>query len=160
MDNTLNYLEWYLDKGVTPMQIEDYQPSAPAPARVEHAENNSTLVYVRKLRQPPERVWTALTDAEQLPKWAPYRPSRNLTETGDVTLNMIDGSTPEVYESEVKEVIANEVLEYSWGKACCVGNWLPTNPAQHSHCVIASKIQNGLLRRRQAGTCAWIWLKS
>ena len=96
------------------MQIEDYKPTAPAPAHVEHSENTSTLVYVRKLRQPPERVWAALTDAEQLPKWAPYRPSRNLTETGAVSINMIDGSTPEVYESEVKEVIPNEVLEYSW----------------------------------------------
>ncbi|MDP6415344.1 MAG: hypothetical protein QGG54_10045, partial [Gammaproteobacteria bacterium] len=84
---------------------------------------------------------------------------RNLTETGDVSINMIDGSTPEVYESEVKEVIPNEVLEYSWG-VCCVGNWLPANPAQHSHCDIPLKIQNGLPRRRQAGTCAWIWLKS
>ncbi len=142
------------------MQIEDYKPTAPAPAHVEHSENTSTLVYVRKLRQPAERVWAALTDAEQLPKWAPYRPSRNLTETGAVSINMIDGSTPEVYESEVKEVIPNEVLEYSWGgKACCVGSWLPANPAQHSHCVRPLKIQNGFPRRQRAGTCAWISLK-
>ena len=97
------------------MRSEDYQPTPPAQAHTEHTENTSTLVFIRELQHPPERVWAALTDADQIAKWAPYRPDRNLTEAGDVAIRMLDGSTPEVYQSVVQEVVANEKLQYSWG---------------------------------------------
>jgi uncharacterized protein YndB with AHSA1/START domain len=37
-----------------------------------------TLVFVRRLRHPAEKVWVALTDPESLAAWAPLEPERLL----------------------------------------------------------------------------------
>ena len=37
-----------------------------------------TLIFIRDLRHPPDEVWAALTDPEQLPAWAPYTADRHL----------------------------------------------------------------------------------
>jgi len=99
------------------MRTEDYQPGPPATVHTERSENRVTLVFVREFRHSPEKVWAALTDANQVAKWAPFGPSRNLTELGDVSLKMNDGSVPEVYASTVKQIVPNQKLEYSWGES-------------------------------------------
>src|SRR5688572_18624955 len=53
------------------------------------------LIFVRALRHPPERVWTALTDPVEQRKWAPFVSDRDLGVLGDVTLTMIDGENRE-----------------------------------------------------------------
>jgi hypothetical protein len=35
-------------------------------------ENKWTLVFIRNLRHPPEKVWAALIDPAHLVKWTPY----------------------------------------------------------------------------------------
>lgn len=97
------------------MRIEDYTPSAPAEVSRDSEDGNAVLIFVREIQHPPERVWSAMIEAEKLPKWAPYQPDRNLDELGPVTLRMVDGSEPELYPSEVFEVISQEKLKYSWG---------------------------------------------
>ena len=97
------------------MLIEDYQPGPHAKVSTHSSEGHTTLVFERESKHSPEKVWTALTEPEQVDKWAPYGPSRNLAELGSVTLKMNDGSTPEEYAAEVKQVIPNQLLEYSWG---------------------------------------------
>lgn len=97
------------------MRLEDYKPSEPAQVSCEKSDGKSTLIFIRQISHSPAKVWSALTEAEKLPKWNPFKPDRNLTEPGPVTLRMIDGSTPEIYESEVYEVVPQKRLKFSWG---------------------------------------------
>ena len=97
------------------MRLEDYKPSEPAEVSCKSEEGKSTLVFVREIHHSPEKVWSAMIEAEKIPKWAPYAPDRDLDVTGPVNLRMIDGSEPELYESEVYEVVPVKKLKYSWG---------------------------------------------
>jgi uncharacterized protein YndB with AHSA1/START domain len=77
--------------------------------------NRWTLVFVRDLHHPPEKVWEALTDPAQLREWAPFDASRNLAETGDAILTMVNGDTRQDMDAVVTRVDAPKVLEYIWG---------------------------------------------
>ena len=70
-------------------------------------------VLVRDLRHPPERVWAAITDPQQLREWAPFDSDRNLGAVGTATLSTV--GTPMVSEAKVRRADAPKVLEYSWG---------------------------------------------
>lgn len=74
-----------------------------------------TLVLVRDLRHPPDRVWTALTDPGQLSGWAPFTTDRDLASTGDATLTMVDGDTAVDLPASVRRAEPPTLLEYTWG---------------------------------------------
>ena len=74
-----------------------------------------TLVFVRVLRHPPERVWTALTDPAELRAWSPFVTDRDLGRPGEATLTMIDGDTAEELPGRVTRAEPPTVLEYTWG---------------------------------------------
>jgi uncharacterized protein YndB with AHSA1/START domain len=74
-----------------------------------------TLVFVRTLRHPPERVWAALTEPAQLHEWAPYTADHDLSRTGEATLTMIDGDTHQDLAASVTRAEAPALLEYSLG---------------------------------------------
>lgn len=74
-----------------------------------------TLVFVRDLKHPPEKVWAALTDPAQLGKWSPYTTDRNLGSTGDATITMIDGESSEDMPATVTQAEPVKLLEYTWG---------------------------------------------
>lgn len=74
-----------------------------------------TLVFVRELGHPPEKVWSALTDPEQLRRWAPYTADRNLASTGDATLTMVDGDSSETLPGAVTRAEPPTLLEHAWG---------------------------------------------
>ena len=97
------------------MKLDDYKPSPPAEVECTSESGRTTLVFIRQLRHPPEKVWQAMTQAAKIAKWAPYEPSRDLDALGAVTLRMTDGSTPELYESEVLEIEEGKLVVYSWG---------------------------------------------
>jgi uncharacterized protein YndB with AHSA1/START domain len=78
-------------------------------------DNRWTLIFVRELRQPPEKVWAALTDPAQLNEWAPYTADRDLGSPGEVTLTMIDGDTAVELAATVHRAERPSLLEYSWG---------------------------------------------
>ncbi len=99
------------------MDIEDYQPGANALVSTHSVGGQTTLTFVREIRHSPEKVWASLTIAEQIPQWAPYQPNRDLSKLGPVVLTMVDGSTPENYDSEVHQIVPKQVLEYSWGES-------------------------------------------
>ncbi|GAA4586764.1 uncharacterized protein YndB with AHSA1/START domain [Actinoplanes octamycinicus] len=75
-----------------------------------------TLIFIRELPQPPERVWAALVDPERLDRWAPFTASRPLTETGPATLTMVDGDERTALPAFVHRVEATQLLEYTWGE--------------------------------------------
>jgi uncharacterized protein YndB with AHSA1/START domain len=94
---------------------EKYSPGAAAGAEVRKEGDKWTLVLVRELRHPPEKVWHALTDPAHLREWAPFDADRNLDTSGPVKLLTVGAPTPQVSETRVKRAEAPRLLEYSWG---------------------------------------------
>jgi uncharacterized protein YndB with AHSA1/START domain len=94
---------------------EQYVPGAASGAEVRKDGDKWTLVLVRDLPHPPEKVWKALTDPEQLREWAPFDSDRNLGVLGTAKLTTVGAPTPHVSETQVKSADAPRALEYSWG---------------------------------------------
>jgi len=92
---------------------ESYMPGPAAGAEIRKEGEQWTLVLVRELRHPPEKVWKALTDPAQLQAWAPFDADRTLAAVGPVKLSTI--GAPMVSQSTVKRVDAPRLLEYGWG---------------------------------------------
>jgi uncharacterized protein YndB with AHSA1/START domain len=99
--------------------MTDRAPYSPGPAggaQIEKDGENWTLVLVRELRHPPEKVWQALTDPASLREWAPFDADRNLGSAGvTVKLTTVGAPTPHVTETTVIRAEAPHVLEYKWG---------------------------------------------
>jgi uncharacterized protein YndB with AHSA1/START domain len=74
-----------------------------------------TLVFVRTLPHPPEKVWAALTDPARLDQWAPFAAARDLSRTGETTLAMVDGPDRTDLPATVLRADAPTLLEYTWG---------------------------------------------
>src|ERR1700751_4240957 len=76
---------------------ERYAPGAAGGAhikkeRLQNGQEKWTLVLVRELRHPPERVWQALTDPAHLREWAPFDAGGNLGTVGTVKLTWMRNS--------------------------------------------------------------------
>lgn len=94
---------------------EQYAPSAAFGAAVRKDGEKWTLVLVRELRQPPAKVWQALTEPDHLREWAPFDSDRNLGTVGTARLSTVGTPTPQVSETQVKRADAPTVLEFNWG---------------------------------------------
>ena len=95
---------------------EQYAPGPASGAEVQKDGEKWTLVLVRELRHPPEKVWLALTDPEHLREWAPFDADGSLAAAGStVKLTAVGAPTPQVSETTVTRADAPKVLEYKWG---------------------------------------------
>ena len=94
---------------------EQYTPSAAGGAEIQKDGEQWTLVLVRDLSHPPARVWTALTDPEQLREWAPFDADRDLGTVGAVKLTTVGAPKPHVTETQVKRAEPLKALEFNWG---------------------------------------------
>lgn len=94
---------------------EEYAPGPAFGADVRRDGAQWTLVLVRDLPHPPQRIWNALTDPAQLREWAPFDSDRNLGAVGSATLSTVGAPTPHVSETQVKQAVAPRVLEFTWG---------------------------------------------
>jgi uncharacterized protein YndB with AHSA1/START domain len=94
---------------------DDYMPGPAAGAEVRKDGEKWTLVLVRELRHPPEKVWKALTDPASLREWAPFDADRSLAAVGPVKLSTVGTPTPQISETQVTRVDAPNLLEYRWG---------------------------------------------
>lgn len=98
------------------MDRDTFQPSPLADAGVRAGEDGGwTLVFIRDLRHPRDKVWAALTDPARLGEWAPYTADRDLGSPGPATLTMIDGEVAEDLHATVTRADPPELLEYDWG---------------------------------------------
>jgi uncharacterized protein YndB with AHSA1/START domain len=94
---------------------EKYAPGPAAGVKIGKKDGETwTLVLERDLRHPPERVWQALTDPDQLREWAPFDSDRSLDAVGTAKLSTF--GTQYVSETHVKRADAPRVLEYEWGR--------------------------------------------
>ena len=96
---------------------EPYSPGPAVGVEVQKRDGDSwTLVLVRTLRQPPEKVWKALTDPAELSQWAPFDATGNLGVAGSrVKLTTVGAPAEHVVETVVKRADAPKALEYQWG---------------------------------------------
>ena len=94
---------------------QPYAPSAAAGAQIQKDGEQWTLVLVRELSHPPAKVWTALTDPEQLREWAPFDADRNLGAVGVAKLTTVGAPKPHVTETQVKRADEPRLLEFNWG---------------------------------------------
>ena len=98
------------------MSIGKYVPGPAASAEVRKDGETWTLVLVRELRHPPEKVWEALTDPAQLREWAPFDADANMGKAGaTVKLATVGAPSPHVTETKVKQADAPHLLVYDWG---------------------------------------------
>ncbi len=94
--------------------MTEFQPYTPGPAsgaRVQKTGEKWTLILVRQLRHPPEKVWQALTDPAHLREWAPFGTNGNLGTAG-ATVKLTWVGTAQVVETRVTRADAPRVLEY------------------------------------------------
>ena len=100
--------------------MADREQYAPGPARGAQVRKDGekwTLILVRELRHPPEKVWLALTDPAHLREWAPFEADGSLGRVGPtVKLTTVGGPTPQVSETTVTRADAPNVLVYNWGR--------------------------------------------
>ena len=95
---------------------EQYTPGPAKAARVRKDGEKWTLILVRELRHPPQKVWQALTDPAQLREWAPFEADRSLGAVGStIKLTTVGAPTAQVSETTVTRADAPKVLEYNWG---------------------------------------------
>ena len=94
---------------------ERYLPGPAAGAEVRKDGENWTLILVRELRHPPEKVWQALTDPASLREWAPFDADGSLGTVGTVKLTTVGAPAPHVSATKVTRADAPKVLEYNWG---------------------------------------------
>src|SRR4249919_510085 len=91
-------------------KLEHYSPGPAAGAEVRKDGEKWTLILVRELRHPPEKVWLALTDPAHLREWAPFVTDANLGTAGSVNLTWV--GTGRAQAATVTRAEPPEVLEY------------------------------------------------
>ena len=82
------------------MSREQYAPGAASCAEVRKEGDKWTLVLVRDLRHPPQKVWKALTEPDHLREWAPFDSDRNLGAVGTAMLTTVGAPAPHVTEAQ------------------------------------------------------------
>jgi uncharacterized protein YndB with AHSA1/START domain len=98
------------------MERADYKPGPLADASAERAADDRwTLVFVRDLHHPREKVWGALVEPGQLREWAPFVPDRDLGGAGPATFTMLGGEEAESSPGEVLRAEPPALLIYDWG---------------------------------------------
>jgi uncharacterized protein YndB with AHSA1/START domain len=95
---------------------QHYSPGPATGAQVRSDGEKRTLILVRELRHPREKVWQALTDPAHLHEWAPFDADGNLSTAGaTVKLTTVGAPTPHVTETTITRADAPNILEYNWG---------------------------------------------
>jgi len=92
------------------MNREQYEPGPASGAEVRKDGPKWTLILVRELRHPPEKVWEALTDPAQLREWAPFVTDGSLGTVGTVNLTWV--GTNATLATKVTRAEAPWLLEY------------------------------------------------
>lgn len=88
-----------------------YTPGPASGAEVRKDGEKWTLILVRDLRHPPEKVWQALTEPEHLREWSPFVVDANLGAAGStVNLTWVGAGVP--HATTVTRADAPEALEY------------------------------------------------
>ena len=88
-----------------------YEPGPASGAQVRKDGEKWTLIMVRELRHPPEKVWQALTDPAHLRQWAPFDVDGRLDSVG-TTVKLTWVGAPRPIDTKVTRADAPKILEY------------------------------------------------
>ena len=91
---------------------EQYTPGPASAAQIRKDGEKWTLILVRELRHPPEKVWQALTDPAHLREWAPFDADRSLGTVGN-SVKLTWMGTPTPLETRVTRADVPKLLEYN-----------------------------------------------
>ena len=91
---------------------DQYEPGPARGAQVRKDGEKWTLILVRELHHPPEKVWQALTDPAHLGEWAPFEVDGNLGTVG-TTVKLTWVGTAQAIETRVSRADAPKTLEYN-----------------------------------------------
>jgi uncharacterized protein YndB with AHSA1/START domain len=91
------------------------RPDDPANGTVETVDGRIVLRYERFLAHPPERVWRAVTEPDELGKWFPAAVELDLAVGGKLrfTFREKDVDSP---DGEVTELDPPRVFAFDWGE--------------------------------------------
>ena len=89
---------------------QQYAPGHAHGADVRKDGEKWTLILVRELHHPPEKVWQALTDPAHLRQWAPFDVDGSLATVGTAKLTWV--GTPHPQQIRVTQADAPLRLEY------------------------------------------------
>ena len=90
---------------------EQYTPGRATGAQVRKDGEKWSLILIRELHHPPERVWQALTDPAHLREWAPFEVDASLGTQGQ-TVKLTWAGTGNVSGATVTRAEAPKVLEF------------------------------------------------
>lgn len=95
---------------------EHYTPGPASGAQIRKDGESWTLVLVKELSHPPEKVWQALTSPAELREWAPFDADGSL-DTAGATVKLTTVGAPSLYitETTVTQAEAPRLLVYNWG---------------------------------------------
>jgi uncharacterized protein YndB with AHSA1/START domain len=110
------------------MTRKTYQPGPAGDIQAELEGTRWTLIFVRELRHPPQRVWSALTEPRELREWAPFDSDRDLGTLGAATLTMAGGDGSEKSPAAVRRADPPVLLEYTWDDDVLRWELEPTAP--------------------------------
>ena len=108
-------------------------PQHPLDATLASVDGETVLTLQRLLPAPASDVWTALTVRRLVGRWAPYRPSRDLTEPGRVELpespspSTDETGNPGESRGEVLSVVPGRMLSLEWGEDTLDFEVVPAN---------------------------------
>lgn len=88
-------------------------PSHPVAATLYADFPRWVLRLNREFPQDPGTVWDAITKADEVAKWTPFRPDHDLIALGDVWLTPLDGGKEDL-PGRVLEVHSPSSLLYLW----------------------------------------------
>lgn len=119
--------------------------------RLTQDNDDSVLMMERILTHSLDEVWSALTQAEQIPNWGPFTTDRDLTTTGSVRLVHRDVPEADELEGAVLEVNAPHLLVFQWGADSL--RWELSNDAGNTLLILRHRFKN----REQAPSYAAGW---
>ena len=118
--------------------MTDQLPAYPLRANVQSDGGRWSLRMERDIPHSPELVWAALTKADQVRRWAPYAPARDLDVLGDVDLPQSERGEPAEGSSEPGQVLEADrprLLVLLWG-GHVVRYELTQTDSEHVHLVL------------------------
>jgi uncharacterized protein YndB with AHSA1/START domain len=92
---------------------ERYEPGPADVATVQKDGETWTLVLVKQLRHPAEKVWRALTQPEHLRELAPFDAASDLGKVGTTEVTWVGAPAP--VETRITRAEAPTLLEYELG---------------------------------------------
>ncbi len=117
-----------------------FDPGPPREVSGHPSGDRWTLVFQQNFEHPPEAVWEALCDPEQLTAWAPFTADRHLGSTGPVTLITIDSDEQQRLPGTVTVADAPRMLAYDWGSQTLRWELHPTESG--TELVLQHSIEN------------------